>query len=252
MSVNKKSIGLCIAIYFFLLLYTAPASLLQLFAEKFVPQLIIPQTEGSLWQGEAFNTVVNIDGVNTAIGKVSWELNPLTLLLLSPSVSLTSANAAYDISAELSASVFSGLSVNDLQARLPLSMLEAWYPPVLGGEFFAQVETLDISASGVSDISGQLFLKNIEWLGTGMALPIGDYQGNLSMLGEDVSVEINDVDARLGLRGSIILTPAGQYKVQATLIPKPDLATEISQALKFVGESNNDGSVTFRQNGHLR
>src|SRR5687767_6990908 len=70
------------------LLWTAPAALFALIAQRAAP-LQLDAVAGSFWRGRAGQAYVLVPNGRVALGSVTWRLKPWSLLWLHPSAHIT-------------------------------------------------------------------------------------------------------------------------------------------------------------------
>ena len=231
-----------------LLLSTAPAQLLPLMLQRFAPDVQLSATEGSLWQGTARHAVANVGGRAVGLGELSWILAPGSLLSLNPQVHITIP--AYQARADIRASLDQQITITDLQASLPLTVLGHWFPKLLGGQAAIEIDELVLAADNIRSITGTVDLLNIAWLGGDRSMHLGDYHAVLWSEDGMMMVRLTDTEALLGVDGTLSLAATGTYQLEAELTTVEALAPEIQQTLRLLGKKDN-GALVIKRNGRF-
>ncbi len=231
-----------------IVLWTAPAALLPFVFQRWVPSVQLEGVSGSLWRGQAANIVVNLKQQPLALGYTQWQLEPLSLLTLTPRLHL-STNAQHYRSAGTFSLSFHHWSVDELEAQFPLTLLEPWLPQVVSGTAQLELKQLQVTGDTVQAIDASVTLDQLQWVGGDRLMPLGDYTITLSTEDDTIYVTFQDQQARLAINGWLTLQADGQYQLHAQLQGTNDLAPEIDNALHFLGKQQADGSVLVQRQG---
>lgn len=174
----------------FLCLY-APAQLLgSLLAQFSSGRLGLANSQGSLWQGEASLLLNSIDD-NAAplnLGKISWNTQPLQLLIGRFSINITlNDSAPFWITLDSSR-----LHVEHASLTLPSEMVASLVPTLkaaqLGGQLVVRCESLSITHS---EILGKLDVNwNLASSPLSMVNPLGNYHYRLEGSGSALKIKL--------------------------------------------------------------
>ena len=97
---SRFSLGLSLAVLFLFILFTlAPARLLGLLLPS--DKVVMQGFSGTLWQGAAARTLVAAGHGYIELGQVTWELAPLSLFTLSPTIDFDSRWGGQSVSATI-------------------------------------------------------------------------------------------------------------------------------------------------------
>lgn len=244
---------LLLLVFFCFLLFTAPARLLPLVVNKFSPNVQLQHATGSLWNGSVATAVVAVEGNAINLGKLSWSMNPVSLLWLTPSLHIDTDAGGHSLSADLSVSLLGQeIEAEDVTAEFPLSLLEPWVPLLVKGDVELAIERIVVDKNSLLDVSGTVYAQGLDWMMGSKALALGSYKAELSVVDGSLLVDVSDRQALLVINGQLTASPAGAYQVDARLSATDGLAKEIKQALKFLGKKNERGEILFNDKGRWR
>ena len=83
-------------------------------------------------------------------------------------------------------------------------------------------------------------------------MPLGSYMAQLSLDDSNqISIQLNDFSATLGVDGYLTLNPRGSYHFDATLTPRSGLAPEIAQSIVWFGKKDRQGNVLINKRGQF-
>jgi hypothetical protein len=240
--------------FFIFIVVKAPAHLASRVVDNFIPQLSIDQYTGTLWSGRASKVIAIVDGTAIYLGDLSWQVKPLSIFLLQPRVDIKSSAITHGFNAELSASPFGTVSVNNFFAYFPTAMLEPWLPLLVTGDVEVTVDTLSFSNESVSELAGHLTLDEAVWIAGDSDMLLGNYKANFSS-GDDnkLIIKVFDINAALGIDAELSAELGeqsnGHYQFNARLKPGENLAIEITRTLQFFGKKNSRGEIIINQQG---
>jgi general secretion pathway protein N len=244
---------LLLLVFFCFLLLTAPARLLPALVNKLSPNVQLQHATGSLWNGSVATAVVTVEGGAINLGKLSWRLNPFSLLWLSPSLHIDTDAGSHSLSADLSVSLLSQeIEAESVSGQFPLSLFEPWAPMLVRGDVELAIDLLVLDQNSLIDASGKIYVGDLDWMMGAKALPLGSYTAELSVVDGSLLVNVSDRQALLGVAGLLTADSAGAYQVEAQLSATEGLAPEIKQGLKFLGKKNEAGDILFNDKGRWR
>lgn len=220
------------------LLASAPARLLGLLLPS--DQIVLGGFSGTLWRGRVSRCLVRAGPGYVHMGAVQWRLQPLSLLLFAPRLSLASRWGAQTLMAELVLQGQRDLSFADLEANFSADLVRQFVPLALAGTLSLQLEKLHLHDGLPKQAAGRLVWQNGVWLAPDGPLPLGSYSldftqdpdgpllgsvvtlsgpveasGELELAGRSYNVDImvrgpDALDARLQQGLSLIAQPVGQ------------------------------------------
>lgn len=246
--------SLTVLLFLVFTVYLAPAKLLTSVLSSQVPVLLMSEGQGSFWQGSSQYASVSIDGSELPLGEVRWSLNPWSLLLLQPHIELQSQYPNQLLRANVSVSLWGDVTVSALKSEFDLAVLKPWVPVLFGGTVFISVEqlTLDLHSEQITDLDALINVRDSIWLGGDVAMPLGNYQGNISQVDNDITVAFSDQNANLAITGNAIIKTKGTYQLSLQLRERPQLHPAVMKTIAWLGKKQADGAVLINRNGHWK
>jgi len=114
--------------------------------------LVLRGLSGTLWSGQAAQGEIHWQGHRWLLGALSWALEPLSLLTLSPCAVVSSTYQQQSVDANLCFHRDGSWSVNDAAIEAPASVLNTWSPAPIKGELELTIATLFFSTLGVTHL----------------------------------------------------------------------------------------------------
>lgn len=216
------------------------------------PKVSLADFDGTLWRGRAGKSAVLIDGVRVDLGEVNWTLGKVSLLRGAPLVDFTTRSTEIHLKGTVSVDKNSRVAIRGVEGRAPVSVLEPWMPLLVTGDIAFFIDSAVFVANRPESLNGLINLEYIDWVGADYNMPLGSYMAEVSLIDHNrVSVVINDLQARLGLTGTLNIDLQGHYQFQARLQPRPELAPEVATAIRWLGRDDGRGSVLINRRGRF-
>lgn len=213
------------------------------------PQAQMSGLTGTLWNGQAEQFSVN----QQALGKLNWQLQPLSLLRGAPRISVQLAGPTLQVETRLLSRDDGALELHALQARADA----AWLAPALGIPLLVPTGRLEVDFTELVLLPGGLPERadgNIRWLDAGVSglaqTSIGAVE--FTALGRDrqISGEIRNLGpSTLLIAGSYALSGV-KYQSEVKLRAENNDPT-LMQVLKYVGEPSSDGGRLLKIQGEI-
>ncbi|ARN74847.1 type II secretion system protein N [Oceanicoccus sagamiensis] len=239
----------------------APASLVPMaLAEAEKRQLLAPNApaislvnlEGTVWDGQANETVITVAGEPLHLGVLRWQLDPLSLLDSSPVIHVQTQASEHAVQATVIAKANGDIRINDIEGRMPISLLEPWLPMLVKGDISFVFDHITVNPKQLLAIDGVVNVEYVDWLGGDYAMPLGSYMAQISLQDNNIHMDINDFSASLGMNGLLTVNPlSGAYQFDATLQARPGLAPEVAESIAWFGKRNNQGDIILKQRGRF-
>ena len=239
----------------------APAALVPMALEELekrqllppnAPAIALAQLEGTVWQGRANEAIITVDGETVPLGVLSWQLEPMSLLDRTLIIYLSTDAPEHRLQATVVASENGDVTINDLEGRLPINLLEPWFPMLVKGDIAFVFDHIIVNPKQLLAIDGVLNVEYVDWLGGDYAMPLGSYMAQISLQDNQVHVDINDFSASLGMMGLLTVNPvSGVYQFDATLQARPELAPEVAESIAWLGKRNNQGDIVLKNRGRF-
>jgi len=113
---------------------------------------------GSLWQGRAGMTSVEIDGQHYSLGVLQWRLSPWSLLILRPCADLQARLEGQNLEGRVCASLSGAVRVTDTQLEAPAQLIQAGIAVPIDGRLSANIKTLAMKNQQLSELDA-----NVSW-----------------------------------------------------------------------------------------
>ena len=151
-----------VCVFLLALLATAPARLLG----HLLPSGVhLAGYGGTVWSGSAAHGAVFTGPGWFSLGEVRWRLSPLSLLMLSPRVELSSDWGNQRLHVDGRVSPNGTLRVYRLDGRFPASLVRHWLPVQLRGEISLTAQNLVLAGGAPQSGDGQLTWRRAWWVG---------------------------------------------------------------------------------------
>ena len=252
---------LVVLVLLVLAIANAPASLIPLalseaqsrgMMQPGAPVVILSNTSGTVWKGQAMDAVIEIDDAKLELGVVSWQLSAMSLLQKKPVITISSMAPGQNIQTSITITEQGEITVDDLEGRLPISVLEPWLPMLVKGEMAFVIDHIRFNARQLLALDGVLNLEYVDWIGGEYDMPLGSYMAQISLQENNIIVLINDFSANLGIDGLLSVNAGnGAYQFTATLDPREDLAPEVAETIVWLGKRSSNGDVVINKRGRF-
>ncbi|MFA6041659.1 MAG: type II secretion system protein N [Methylophilus sp.] len=239
-----------ISTLFFLCVF-APAQLLGSLLSRYTEgRLGLASTQGSLWHGNAYlllnaesnQSSSDTDSVN--LGKLSWDIQALQLLIGRLSVSLAwNEGTPFWLTVDSSR-----LHVEHAVFNLPPETMAALVPALkavqLGGQLTVRCDNFSLTQQ---EILGQI---NIAWDQASSPLslinPLGSYQVHLDGQGNKLDIKLNTQnDSPLIMQGSGLWTSANGLHFEGTAEASASAQAQLQELLRVMGNETMAGSGRY-------
>ncbi|MCB1705594.1 MAG: type II secretion system protein N [Halioglobus sp.] len=221
------------------LLMTAPARLLGLVVPA--DQVVLRGLSGTVWNGSATGVMLRLPQGYFQLGAVQWSLHPLSLLTLSPHLSVRSVWGDQRFSGEVILRGSQDLELLDLEAQLAAGSLARFAPVAVAGHFSLQAELLEIRGGMPYSAKGRLVWQNAGWKSPRGLVPLGTYALDFEQPeGGPVQGEILSLSGPLEATGTLALEQR-HYEVDVQLRSDTDLDAQVQQMLSLIATPQASG-----------
>jgi general secretion pathway protein N len=196
---------------------------------------------GSLWRGGVSRCLVSVPGGYLHLGAVEWSLQPISLLLLSPSLSISSRWGQQQISGQVTVHSSQKVSLADFDANISARVLQQFLPIALAGDLFARVEHLIISGGESQRAEGRLVWQRAVWRSPQGTQALGSYaidfaqQEQTPLIGELITLE-----GPIKAEGSVQLQGRA-YSVDVAVGSEGSMNPQLQRALSLLARPVEDG-----------
>jgi general secretion pathway protein N len=233
--VSRVRVGVALAALFLVcVIATAPARLL----EKVLPAdiVIIQGFTGTIWRGTASRCLIGVGRGYINLGELRWSLNPLSLLTLSPSLSLESSWGRQRLKTELRLTGLNDIELSELEAAFSGQLLRHILPLSVEGEFIAQFSHLKLNAGLPESANGRLVWQQATWESPRGPMPLGSYTVDIQQLpGEQLEANTTTTQGPVRAEGSVSLA-GKRYSVDMLITGDGGLDPQLEQALSLVSQ----------------
>lgn len=245
---NIKAIFIVFSLYLIFLIINLPASF-GISAVDLPNNIKISSVSGTIWSGKADR--FNYSSID--LGSVSWELNPLNLLLGELSVDIAIVKNKQYFKTEAYFSPSGKIELEDTRFSIDLTSLQPLtygmpfsYSGIASGyfpvSFFHKNEFVGIN--------GKLSLNNIE-MTSPQHQSFGDFTVDFRAEKEGAtSGSIKDKGGLLNISGQLKLNKNGQFNLSAKLDAR-EKGSSLEKMISFLGRKDASGRVKLNSNFKL-
>ncbi len=221
------------------LLMTAPARLIGLVVPG--DQVLLRGLSGSVWDGSASSVMLRLPQGYFQLGAVQWSLHPLSLLTLSPHLTVRSEWGDQRLAGEVILRGQQDLDLLNLDAQLAASLLGRFAPLAVEGFFSLQSELLQLRDGMPYSGKGRLVWQNAGWKSPRGMVPLGSYALDFQQPeGEAVQGEIITLTGPLEANGSLQLLQR-HYELDVQLVSDTALDAQVQQMLSLIAQPDGAG-----------
>ena len=230
---------LILALFFlFNLIVSAPARLLEWMVP--VEQLSLQGLSGTLWQGSASSVMLHLPQGYLTLGEVEWSLRPLSLLMLSPHLTVSSTWGSQIVEGELILRGEQDLDVLNLEVRVAAELLRQVAPLSVDGHFVLQLKHLELRKGLPHSADGHLVWNDGAWRSPRGQVPLGSYALQISQApGEELLGEVETITGQVEAGGYLELR-GRHYVVDILLSGEDGLDQQLQQMLGMIAAPEGD------------
>lgn len=254
MKINASGTTVGVAAYLFFLILFFPADRAYSLVKEKIP-VVLYDVSGTLWEGRAGAGVLE----RRVLRALGWSLHPWALLL--GRVDLGVVFDSGDIKGEgvVGFSLGDTLRLSDIQAQLPPSELQAVLAPKLPqvvqlqGLVHLTADKILVNRSNDRVSHAKASLTWNDAAISGFKEPLGAFRVDFDTVdGMIVGLITSEgTNGPVVAEGKLTLKDDGQYDVNIRLTARDRTRQDVVQALRFLGKSDTEGSVTIVQKGSL-
>jgi hypothetical protein len=224
--------GILAPLLLLLLVVSAPARLLHLFVPA--DQVLLQGLEGTVWRGTASSVQLRLPQGFFHLGQVQWSLRPLSLITLSPRVSLESKWGSQSLAGEVALRGARDLDVDELELQFNATLLTNFAPVALDGFFNLQLAELKIREGLPHSAEGRLVWQGAAWRSPRGLVPLGTYAIDfLQPAGEILRGEVVTLTGPLTASGFAELE-GRRYAVDILMGSEEELDPQLQQMLSLI------------------
>lgn len=173
---------------------------------------------GSLWSGQASLASMRMTDKEYSLGQLSWSLNPLSLLTLSPCAQVNTKLPMQQFEGEICVGAGGVIELHNADVSLPASLLQSKIPVPIQGQLSTHIDELELRSNVLLKLKGKLTWNGAR-VNTGANwLDIGSFGAELSDNGNNgVSVKLFQLAGPVDLNLQIELKAPSGGKVMGEL-----------------------------------
>ena len=195
---------------------------------------------GTLWQGTAARAAVIVDGKRFVLGRLSWRLEPLSVLTLSPAAHITSVWGSQRFDGRVSLGLGGTASLEDVSLQLDVRFLRNLLPLYVGGQVQVTVPEALINDRQLSAIEARIVWQDGVWAARQGDVALGNYALDVSGSDGAVTGSIITLSGPLVVAGDLALE-GRDWQVDLE-ISGPAVANEgLRPSLSLFGVPNDKG-----------
>lgn len=175
--------------------------------------------QGTVWSGQARMASLEIDNQNYSLGVLRWELNPWSLLGLTPCADVSAALEAQTIDGRVCAGLGGSVRVSDTSIDAPASLVQAGVPVPIQGQLAANIQSLEMDQGRLTDLQGNLSWSGARVQAEGTWVTLGSFAAEARYDAEQDALvaDVFDLDGPIQLEVETRLPLSGGIFVKGDL-----------------------------------
>lgn len=204
--------------------------------------VLLDGVSGTIWSGSATNAVLPYQDLSYSLGKLTWRLNPWSLLTLHPCVDLSSELQNQSLSGHACAGLGGSAEFDHVSVQLPAQAAELWLPVNVRGDLSFYIEHLVMHDDHIDKLQGKgswtnaRYFNSLDWINLGgIAFDFKESpQGG-------VQAQVFDIEGPVELKLSYEFTLQGTYTLNGDVKLRPNAHESIAQMLSVVADELERG-----------
>ncbi|HSC67295.1 MAG TPA: type II secretion system protein N [Cellvibrio sp.] len=207
---------------------------------------------GTVWNGRASLGSLRTASQEYSLGQVSWDLNPLSLLTLTPCAHVTTKLNTQEFSGDICGGMGDKLKLNDADFSLAAALVQGRFPIPVQGQVSGHIDELDIRGNVIQKLNGKVTWNSAR-VNTGANwLDIGSFAAELSDNGKNgVRAKFFQLSGPVDVNLQIELAAPAGGKVTGELAA-PKAFFEGANALDMLGMFAQEERVDEAGKTHYR
>lgn len=201
---------------------------------------------GTIWNGSVANVVVPYPGGSYSLGSLDWQLDPWSLLSLSPCAQFNTQLASQTSAGKVCAGLGGTVVLENAQLSLPAAAAEIWAPVRVRGQVGAQIQHLTFADQQIKELTGSGSWTGANYHNSHNWVNLGTIAFDLSDDGEGgLAAKVFDIEGPLQLDMNSQFSLAGAYAIRGNVVLRPNAPQDIAQLLTIVAEETRRGEFKF-------
>lgn len=174
MRLSRLALAAVLAVVFVVaLVASAPARLLALVVPG--DTVSLQGLSGTVWQGSAGRCVVRLPMGHFHLGSIDWSLDPVSLLLLRPRLTVASEWGPQTLRGEVALRGARSVDVSDFEANFSAALARQFAPLAVDGDISVQVADMAVRDGLPAGGEGRVVWQGARWLSPQGPVPLGSY-----------------------------------------------------------------------------
>lgn len=183
MKLSRLALAAVLVVVFLVaLVVSAPARLLPLVVPGNTVSL--QGLSGTVWEGSAGRCMVRLPTGHFHLGSVEWSLDPLSLLVLRPRLTVASEWGPQTLSGEVALRGARSVDVSDFEANFSAALAKQFAPLAIDGDISVQVADMAVRDGLPAGGEGRVVWQGARWLSPQGPVPLGSYALDFSQDGD--------------------------------------------------------------------
>lgn len=235
----RYALSLVVLVFIGSVLVNTPAGLLvRPLAQQHV---YLEGVSGSIWRGKAQNMSARANGEVITWGQLEWELSPLSLLSLSPSLAFSTETGSQWMQGKITLNSLESIELANLQGRIPAALVRLFAPLSVDGAFEFSFPNLQWSQSlGVLALNGSLRWVDAVWQTQADRVRLGTYELALISKGQDIVGSVTTVQGAVQASGDL-RAKEQNYTVDLLIEPKGPAEQRLRENLSLIAQPEGNG-----------
>lgn len=215
------------------------------------PPVLMDGVSGTIWKGKAGNVVLPYQGSFFSLGKVEWQLNPFSLLLLKPCAKINAELEAQEINGNVCASAGGDIVLKNTTVSIPARAAEIWAPVSIEGEIFLNIEELDYADNTVKSLTGDGSWNQARYHNSQAWMSLGQIAFELKENDKGgIHAKVFDIEGPMKLDLNSNFSIAGAYDIRGDIELRQNAPQEISQMLSIIAQQKGQNKYYFEWVGN--
>ncbi|MFV0478062.1 MAG: type II secretion system protein N [Parahaliea sp.] len=222
------------------LLISAPARLLAFFLPQ--DQVLLQGLNGTIWHGRASRVQIMTAAGPAQLGMVYWHLKPLSLLTLSPTLTIRSEWGEQRLQTEFTLYLDKTVSLKDVDASFDAGVLSEILPLALEGRFNLTAKSLHLGRDQFLAADGRLVWSHAAWNAPQGRIVLGNYAMDVLQAdrNEPLTGRILSLNGPVEAAGKVTIDGAA-YEIDMTISGQHSLDPVLVQALSLMAQPVENG-----------
>lgn len=211
--------------------------------------LALNDISGTIWSGDVGQ--LQLKGIE--VGKASWELHPLSLLMGKLALDWQLTRNSGKLHGEALINQDEQISIKKIQGEIPVEELTSMLPFVpfaVKGSVVFDLPLIQISGNRLRSAEGEITWNRAEIVAM-QTINFGDVTASFSTAKDDGNIEakLNNQDGNLDLNTTAVFKPDGIYQIAGELAARTPKDRPLLNNFIMLGRADQQGILRFNLNG---